>query len=49
MQEFLATFHSIWSVFILVVFFGIVIWVFSSKRKQAFDEAGRIPLEDGDD
>lgn len=48
MQAFLAMFHSIWSVFILVIFLGIVAWVFSSKRKQAFDEAGRIPLDDDD-
>ena len=30
----------------MVVFVGIVIWAWSAKRKQAFDEAARIPLED---
>jgi cytochrome c oxidase cbb3-type subunit IV len=48
MQAFLATFHGIWSIFILVIFLGIIAWVFSAKRKKSFDEAGRIPLDDGD-
>ena len=48
MQAFLAMFHSVWSVFILVVFLGIIAWVFSGKRKQALEDAGRIPLDDGD-
>jgi len=33
----------------LVVFIGIIVWAWSGKRKKAFDEAARIPLEDGDD
>lgn len=41
-------FHSIWTVIVLVVFIGIVIWAWSAKRKRAFDEAARIPLEDDD-
>lgn len=48
MQAFLGTFHGIWSLFILVVFLGIVAWAFSGKRKKSLEEAGRIPLDDGD-
>jgi cytochrome c oxidase cbb3-type subunit IV len=44
----MAMFHSIWTVVLLVVFIGIVIWAWSGKRKHAFDEAARIPLEDDD-
>lgn len=29
-------------------FIGIVIWAWSGKRKAAFDEAARLPLEDDD-
>lgn len=41
-------FHSILSVFILITFLGIIVWVYSGKRKRSMEEAGRIPLEDGD-
>ena len=29
-------------------FIGIVIWAWSGRRKAAFDEAARLPLEDDD-
>jgi cytochrome c oxidase cbb3-type subunit IV len=41
-------FHSFWTVLLLVLFIGIVIWAFSSRRKQRFDAAARLPLEDDD-
>ena len=37
------------TIFTLLVFFAfisIVVWAYSSKRKQAFDEAARLPLDD---
>ena len=34
------------SVVMLVVFIGIVMWAYSSKRKKQFDEAARSVLED---
>ena len=46
MQIFL---HSIWTVLVFVLFVGIVIWAYSSKRKGAFDEAARLALDDDDD
>jgi cytochrome c oxidase cbb3-type subunit 4 len=42
------TFHSFWTVVMLVLFIGIIAWAWSSKRKKAFDEAARLPLDDGD-
>ncbi len=45
MQIFL---HSIWTVLVFVMFVGIVIWAYSSKRKRAFDEAARLALDDDD-
>jgi cytochrome c oxidase cbb3-type subunit IV len=39
-------FHSLWTVVLVVVFLGIVIWAFNSKRRQAFDEAAHLPLLD---
>ena len=41
-------FHSIWTVLMLILFIGIVFWAYSSRRKRAFDEAARLPLEDED-
>jgi cytochrome c oxidase cbb3-type subunit 4 len=41
-------FHSFWTVLLLILFIGIVLWVFSSRRKKQFDAAARLPLEDDD-
>jgi cytochrome c oxidase cbb3-type subunit 4 len=30
----------------LVIFAGIVWWAYSSRYKQAFEEAARLPLDD---
>ena len=42
----LITFQSIWSVVILVTFLGIIYWAYSGKRKEDFEEAANLPLED---
>jgi len=41
-----AMFHSVWTIIVMVVFLGIVIWAWSGKRKAAFDEAARLPLDE---
>jgi cytochrome c oxidase cbb3-type subunit 4 len=38
----------IWTVVVLVLFVGIVIWAWSGKRKQEFDEAANIPFNEDD-
>ncbi len=40
------TFHIIWTIALLVTFLGIIAWAWSSRRKQDFDEAANLPLED---
>lgn len=40
-----ALLHSLWTVLLLLVFVGIVIWVFVLKRPGDFDDAARMPLE----
>lgn len=42
----LPTFHSIFTVLIVVAFVFIVAWAWSGKRRQSFDQAARMPLED---
>lgn len=38
--------RSIFTVLVFLAFIGIVVWAYSSKRKQAFDEAANLPLDD---
>lgn len=38
--------HSIWTVLVFVVFIGIVLWAYSGRRKNDFDEAARLVLDD---
>jgi len=40
---------SAWTVVALVLFVAIVIWAWSGKRRQSFEEAARIPLENDDE
>ena len=42
----MAMFHSVWTVVVFLIFIGIVLWAWSGKRKDRFDEAARLPLED---
>lgn len=44
-----AIFHSWWTLVLLLVFIGIVVWAWSPKRKRKFDEAARLPLDDDKD
>lgn len=39
-------FHSIWTVLLLVLFIGIWAWAWSSRRKDDFDAAARLPFDD---
>ncbi len=40
--------HGIWTLLLLLIFLGIVAWVWGSKRKKHFEQAAQIPLQDGD-
>lgn len=42
----IAMFHSGWTVLLVATFIGIVAWAFSGRRKQRFDAAARMPLDD---
>ena len=41
--------QTVWTVIAFVIFVGIVIWAWSSRRKEDFDKAARSLLEDDDD
>ena len=36
------------TVFAFVAFIGVCIWAYSSKRKQAFEEAANLPFAEDD-
>jgi len=40
--------QSVWTLVVLVLFVGIVIWAWSGKRKNDFDEAANIPFNEDD-
>ena len=40
---------SFWTVFVAVVFAGVVGWAWSRHRKAEFEAAARIPLDDDED
>ena len=40
--------HGIWTLLLLALFVGIVIWAWSGARKKQFEAAARLPLEDDD-
>jgi cytochrome c oxidase cbb3-type subunit 4 len=46
--EIVALIQSIWTIVVMVIFFGVILWAFSRKRKSEFDEAARLPLDDDD-
>ena len=35
---------SVWTIVVMVVFIGIVLWAWSGRRAKAFDEAAHIPF-----
>jgi cytochrome c oxidase cbb3-type subunit 4 len=38
--------QSVWTVIAFVFFVGVVFWAWSGARKQDFEQAARMPLED---
>ncbi|EPT9249539.1 cbb3-type cytochrome oxidase subunit 3 [Photobacterium damselae] len=38
--------HSIWTVFLFVSFIAIVIWAYSKRQKQRFEEAANLVFMD---
>jgi cytochrome c oxidase cbb3-type subunit 4 len=38
--------QGIWTIIVMVVFVGIVIWAWSGKRKREFEDASNIPFNE---
>ena len=41
----MSTFHSIWTVLLMLAFAGIVWWAFGARRKSRFEAAAHSVLE----
>ncbi|AVM75880.1 cbb3-type cytochrome oxidase subunit 3 [Magnetospirillum gryphiswaldense] len=42
-------FRSLWGVWLMVLFLGIVFYAFRPRNKDRLEEYGNIPLRDDDD
>ena len=40
------TFRGLFTVVMMLLFVGLVLWAWSSKRKKTFDAAAQLPLEE---
>lgn len=38
--------RAAWTLLSFVAFVGIVLWAYSGRRRQRFEEAARLPLDD---
>jgi len=45
----MSLFHSIWTALLFLLFIGIVIWAWSRRQKERFDDAANIPFKDEDE
>ena len=48
-MEFLVTFQPIWTVIVAILFFGIVFWAFSGKRKKHYEDIAQSVVDEDDD
>jgi cytochrome c oxidase cbb3-type subunit 4 len=46
MASFSGILSGVFTALLLVVFIGIVVWAYSSRRRSTFEDAARLPLEE---
>ena len=44
----IGTLRGLGTILVFVAFIGVVLWAYSSKRKNSFDEAANLPFADED-
>ncbi len=45
----IGTLRGLGTILVFVAFIGIVLWAYSNKRKNSFDEAANLPFADEPD
>lgn len=48
LTELYAVARSLWVVWLMILFAGIVWWVYRPKNRRRFEDAARIPLREDD-
>lgn len=48
LTELYATARSLWVVWLMVLFIGIIWWVYRPRNRRRFEEAAKIPLREDD-
>jgi cytochrome c oxidase cbb3-type subunit 4 len=43
-----ALFQSVWTIIVMVIFLGIVVWAYSNKHKASFDATAKSLIDDDD-
>jgi len=49
MADFYAWLKSLWVVWLIVIFVGIVVWAYWPKRKAEMDDHAKIPFREDDE
>lgn len=49
MEELIAWARSLWVVWLMLIFLGIVFWAFRPRNKRRFESHGMIPFREDDD
>lgn len=47
-MEYMNSIQAVWTVTAFIIFIGILIWAFSSKRRNDFFEASLLALDEDD-
>ena len=47
-MEYMSSIQSLWTLVAFIVFVGIVIWAWSSKRDHEFDEAAHLIFDENE-
>jgi cytochrome c oxidase cbb3-type subunit IV len=42
----MGTLRGLWTLLALIAFVGVIWWAWSGRRRERFDEASRLPLEE---
>jgi len=40
------TFNGLYTLFLIIIFVGLILWAYSKKQKKSFEEIGNSILED---
>ena len=44
-----ATFNGLYTLFLIVIFVGLILWAYSKKRKKAFDDIANSIFDEDQD